>query len=490
MGNEGDTIDQKKVQQQLKDVLDAAPDVIHVISPEMKIINRNSASKKLFPHIKEGDYCHEALHKRNAVCVHCGVTEVFKDGKKHEHESAIRLPDGNKITVYSTSAPIFDENRDVVAAVEILRDITDRKKAQKKLQESEERFSALFNQASDCIILLDPSHEEGPVIVDANISACTMHGYTHEELIGKPISFLNDPDGAKRVSDRVKQMMSGKQLTFEAGHVRKDGSTFPVEVSAQLIHIGGRPYIQAIERDITKRKKTEEVLWKYARDLEIANQLKDLFTDIMRHDLLNHLGIIRNLAELVLEEKRFEDSEDLPMIMSSARKLEEIVDAASSYAKLESTEHIEWKEMDLNAIIKDAEEALQPYFEEKHISLEHLPKGRYAVNTISMVEEVFMNLLSNAIKYSPENTSVTVDIEDSGKNWRVTVADRGSGVPDEYKEKIFNRLTRRKKEGVQGSGIGLAIVKRIADLHGGATGVLDNPKGGSVFYFEIPKKER
>jgi signal transduction histidine kinase len=218
--------------------------------------------------------------------------------------------------------------------------------------------------------------------------------------------------------------------------------------------------------------------------------LKDLFTDIMRHDLLNHLGVIRNLAEFVLEEKRFEDSEDIPMILSSTRKLEEMVNAASAYAMLESAEHIEWKEMDLNAIIKDAEESLQPYFEEKHISLEHRPRGRHAVNTISMVEEVFANLLSNAIKYSPENTSVTVDIEDSGENWRVTVKDQGTGIPDEYKEKIFNRLTRRKKEGVKGSGIGLAIVKRIADLHGGATGVLDNPEGGSVFYFEISKKEQ
>jgi PAS domain S-box-containing protein len=485
-----DITDRKKSEQQLKDIIDAAPDVIHLISSDMKIITRNAASKKLFPHIKEGDYCHEALHKRDEVCTHCGVTEVFKDRKKHEHESTITLPDGNTIIVYSTSSPIFDENGGVISAVEILRDITDRKKAQQELQESEERFSALFNQASDCIILLDPSQGADPVIVDANISACTMHGYTHEELIGKPMSFLNDPDGAKRVSERVEQMMSGKQLTFEAGHVRKDGLTFPVEVSAQLIHIGGKPYIQAIERDITKRKKTEEVLWKYAKDLETANQLKDLFTDIMRHDLLNHLGIIRNLAEIVLEDNKLDDPEDIQMIMSSARKLEEIVDAASTYAKLESAEHIEWKEMDLNTIIKDAEDTLQPYFEEKHITVEHRPRGRYAVNTISMVEEVFVNLLSNAIKYSGESTLVTVDIEDAHENFRVTVADQGAGVPDEYKEKIFNRLTRRKKEGVKGSGIGLAIVKQIANLHRGSTGVLDNPRGGSIFYFEIPKKEK
>ncbi len=475
------------MEQYLKDIIDAAPDVIHVISPEMKILSRNSASKKLFSHVLEGDFCYEALHKRDFVCAHCGVTKVFKDGTKHEHESTIKLPNGKKITVHSTSAPIFDEKGNIIAAVEILRDITDRKEAEKELQESEERFSALFNLASDCILLLDPSGEDSLVIVDANVSACTMHGYTREELIGKPITFLDDPAGAKLVPDRAKQLMGGEPLTFEVNHVRKDGSIFPVDVSSQLIHIGGKPYIQAIDRDITKRKKMEEAVWRYNQELEIANQLKDLFTDIMRHDLLNHTGIIRNLAEIVIEDEKSENPEDIQMIMSSARKLEEMIIAASSYAKLESVENIEWREADLNAIIKDAEESLKPHFEEKNIVLEHIPKGRHITKTISVVEEVFVNLLSNAVKYSPKDTKVTVNIEDAGENWRVTVKDQGDGVPDEYKEKIFKRLTRRKKEGVKGTGIGLAIVKRIADLHRGAAGVLDNPDGGSIFYFEIPK---
>jgi PAS domain S-box-containing protein len=479
--------ERKQAEQQIKDIIDAAPDMIHVISPDMKIINMNSSSKKLFPHIKEGDYCYEALHKRDKVCTHCGVTKVFSDGKKHEHESAINLPIGKKIIVHSTSSPIFDGTGNIIAAVEILRDITGRKEAERELRMSEERFSSLFNLASDGILLLDHSHEEGPIIVDANISACTMHGYTREELIGKPITFLDDPNSAKLVHDRNKQLMSGKPTTFEVNHVRKDGTIFPVEVSAQLIRIGGKPYIQAIDRDITNRKKAEDAIKKYAGDLEVANQLKDLFTDIMRHDLLNQTGIIRTLAEMTLDEKGFTDLKDLQMIESSARKLEEVVNAASSYAKLESAEDIEWKEMDLNEIIKNAEDSLKHHFKEKYMKLEHLPEGKYVASTVPIVEEVFVNLLSNAVKYSGENTKVTVNIEDTGKNWRITVADQGDGVPDEFKENIFSRFTRRKKEGVKGSGIGLAIVKRIAELHRGATGVLDNPGGGSIFYFEIPK---
>jgi PAS domain S-box-containing protein len=487
MGNMNDTVDSTHAEQQLKDIIDAAPDLIHVIAPDMKIINRNATSKKLFPHIKEGDHCYKGLHKRDKICSHCGVIKVFNDQTRQSHESAITLPGGEKIIVHSTSSPIFNGSGDVIAAVEILRDITDRKEAVRALRKSEERFSALFNLASDCILLLDPSQSDDPVIVDANISACNMHGYDLEEMIGKPISFLDTPYESKQIPERSKKLLNGEHLTFETSHLRKDGSIFPVEVSAKIINIGDVPYILAIDRDITKRKKMEERVFKYNQDLEIANQLKDLFTDIMRHDFLNHIGIIRNLSEIMVEEEEFKDSKDLQLILTSSQKLEEMVSAAAAYAKLESTDNIKYEEMDLNVMIKGAEDSLQPYFEGKNISLEHVPEGRYPANTIRVVEEVFVNLLSNAIKYSPRDTKVTVDIEDKGKSWRITVADEGEGIPDEYKEKIFDRLIRRKKEGVKGSGIGLAIVKRIAELHEGAAGVLDNPDGGSTFYFEIPK---
>ena len=469
----------KQSEQQIKNIIDAAPDVIHVISPEMKIITRNAASKKLFPHIKEGDYCHEALHKREMVCAHCGVTKVFKNAEKQEHESSIKLPNGKKITVYSTSSPIFDEMGNVVAAVEILRDITGRKKAEQQLKD-------IINAAPDVIHVISPDMK---LITRNDASKKLFPNIKEGDFCHTALHKRDEVCTHCRVTEVFKD---GRKHEHESTITLPNGSTITVYSTSSPIFDESGNVISAVEilHDITKRKKAEEVIWKYTKDLENANKLKDLFTDIMRHDLLNHLGIIRNLAELVLEDNKLDDSEDIQMIMSSARKLEEIVDAASTYAKLESAEHIEWKEMDLNTIIKDAEESLQPYFEEKHITLKHIPKGRYAVNTISMAEEVFVNLLSNAIKYSDESTSVTVDIEDANENWRVTVADQGTGVPDEYKEKIFNRLTRRKKDGVKGSGIGLAIVKRLADLHGGSAGVLDNPKGGSIFYFEIPKKEK
>ena len=135
-----------------------------------------------------------------------------------------------------------------------------RKRTEKALESSEEQFRSLFDQAADCILFMDPSDPEDPIIVVANLAAHAMHGYAPGELIGKPISLLDEPETKKDIPERIKILLSGRHLTGEAQHVRKDGSTFSVEISARLIQLKGKSYIQAIDRDITERKRAEEAL--------------------------------------------------------------------------------------------------------------------------------------------------------------------------------------------------------------------------------------
>ena len=161
-----------------------------------------------------------------------------------------------------------NENGDITGIQGIARDITRRKQAEASLFDSEERFHSLFNLASDCILLLDPSQKEGSVIVDANLSACSMHGYTREELIGKPITFLDNAECAKKVPEMGLRLRAGEAVSFEIDHIRKDKTVFPVEVSAKLVFIGGKPYILAIDRDITERKRIEEELNRHREHLE------------------------------------------------------------------------------------------------------------------------------------------------------------------------------------------------------------------------------
>jgi diguanylate cyclase (GGDEF)-like protein/PAS domain S-box-containing protein len=142
----------------------------------------------------------------------------------------------------------------------IFRDVSERIASDKALKESEQLFHTLFHQAADSIFLMNPLAKGGPVILNVNKFACDMHGYTQKELIGKPISMLDDSETGEHIPERTRRLMAGEILTFEGTHIRKDGSTFPVEISAQMIKINDKPYILAIDRNIADRKNIEKAL--------------------------------------------------------------------------------------------------------------------------------------------------------------------------------------------------------------------------------------
>jgi signal transduction histidine kinase len=127
--------------------------------------------------------------------------------------------------------------------------------------------------------------------------------------------------------------------------------------------------------------------------------------------------------------------------------------------------------------------------EEKGIEIRFHRFGDAEADVNPLLEDAFSNILSNAVKYSPRGSKVDVNVLDEGQTWLVDVADQGEGIPDEFKEAIFERFERGSKTGVKGSGLGLAIVKRIIELHGGEVWVEDNHPTGSRFRVRIPKLE-
>lgn len=245
--------------------------------------------------------------------------------------------------------------------------------------------------------------------------------------------------------------------------------------------------VRSIRYAIT-RKRQEETLKKYAVELEEANRIKSLFADIMSHDLMNPISVMKTMTELKLE--RTEDDEmrqTLLMITKSVDKLIDMIRSAGMYAKLESTKKLECTSLDLNGVFRAVIENFKPELEKKKMKLEYLAKGKYPAKVNPVIENVFSNLISNAVKYSPEESKIEVNIMNKNGDYRIYVKDWGYGIKDEDKEKLFTRFQRVDKKGVRGTGLGLAIVKRIVELHKGRVWVEDNPEGGSIFYVEIPK---
>ncbi|HXX58246.1 MAG TPA: PAS domain S-box protein [Thermodesulfovibrionales bacterium] len=162
------------------------------------------------------------------------------------------------------------KNGQVAGIQGIARDVSERKKAEQALIESETRYRMLFESAGDGIFILDAEDGKKGQIVDANRSAAKMHGYTVEELVGLNIADLDTPDVAERIPERIERMLTGEWITAELTHRRKDGTVFPVEIDGGLLELGNHKYILAFDRNITERRSAEQEREKLILELQDA----------------------------------------------------------------------------------------------------------------------------------------------------------------------------------------------------------------------------
>ncbi len=223
-------------------------------------------------------------------------------------------------------------------------------------------------------------------------------------------------------------------------------------------------------------------------ELKHSNKLKDLFIDIMRHDLLNPAGSARNMTQMILEdEKDPNKKEPLKLILRSSKRIIEMIENASKLAILESGKELKFEEKDIGQILKRIAIEMTSLADEKNMKIKTNIKGKFKALVNPLIYAVFSNLLDNAIKYGAKNSEVIVKIKEDGSNWKISIADNGDGIPDEEKKAIFNRFKRIQKGAVRGSGLGLAIVKRVVKAHKGRVWVEDNPGGGSIFFVQLKK---
>ncbi len=245
------------------------------------------------------------------------------------------------------------------------------------------------------------------------------------------------------------------------------------------IVLGGRRLILSQRQ----RRQAAEEVERYARDLEEANGLKELFIDIMRHDFLNPATAVQ-MFSMSLQEKGGDPrmKEMASRITHANAKLIEMIQDAAKLSRLSEANKLECDRRDLGRLIREAVRDV-----ECPLAIDFPPAGEYPVTANPILGDVFVNLLTNAVKYAPEGGRVEFGIRDEGADWVATVKDYGPGISDQDKLKVFTRFERLKREGVKGTGLGLAIAKRIVELHQGRIWVEDNPAGGSIFCVSLPK---
>jgi len=188
------------------------------------------------------------------------AVEKVLSGERSYFDAVQTVPGQPAIVWNAVLNPYYDQDGNISGFVGIFSDITARASAEEALRDSEEKYRILFESASDAIFVIDAEGPYAGSIVSANNAAARMHGYELEELQRMRIADLDTPEFSRQAVERIGQILSGNHLSFEVEHIRRNGSSFPVEVTAGPITIKGHRYILAFDRDITDRKHALEAL--------------------------------------------------------------------------------------------------------------------------------------------------------------------------------------------------------------------------------------
>ncbi|HET6616823.1 MAG TPA: PAS domain S-box protein [Gemmatimonadota bacterium] len=370
-----------------------------------------------------------------------------------------------------------------------LGEVLRRKQAEQALRASEERFRALAESANDAFVTVDGRG----IVVHCNPSLQRIFGYSCAEICGKPLNrLLANPQPNGQASSFQHFLDCGEHLTgrtIEVTGRRKDGEELPLEMSLATWETNEGSFVTGILRDITARKQAEESLAEKMEELARSNSELALFTYMASHDLREPLRTVGSnlqlLGKRIVDEADLDTGRQFDFAMSGVRRMQSLIDDLLVYSRV-GTEGKPFEIVESTDVVREATKALSVAIEESEGAVEvgSLPRVR---GDRSQLVQLFQNLLSNAIKFRGDSPPrVEVAAERNGDSWVFTVRDHGIGIDPEYSEDIFTIFHRlHSVEEYPGTGIGLAVCRKIVERHGGRIWMDPEPEGGSSFRFTL-----
>jgi len=418
--------------------------------------------------------------------------------------------DGSRVPVEMSIAIVKDADGKPIGTVGIARDITERKKAEEKLKESEEKFRTFVDTASDLMQITDRYGN----ITDVNEATTRVMGYSREELIGMHFTQILPLKTFERdfKPPFERFIKRGGEIVFDTVFTTKDGKEVYGEVRAVAIHDRGGRYAgsRVVFHDLTERKQAEEELQekneqlnaqreelvRKATELELVSQAKSEFLASMSHELRTPLSAVIGFSELMLDgipgEINDEQRGCLNDILDSGRRLLSLINDILDLSKVEAGKiELKPQNLDIANIVSDVVQIIKPVLNKNRQEIEvsvtqGLPKVRGDKNRL---EQILLNLLSNASKFTDQGGSVRIHAGRKDDYCQVAVIDTGIGIKKEDQEHVFEAfvqgetLSDRKKEG---TGLGLTLTKRFVEAIGGRIWMESEYGKGSTFIFTIP----
>lgn len=517
--------------QELHDIIEFLPDATLVIDRQKRVISWNRAMEEMTGVKKaeilgKGDYAYAVpfygvrkpmlidlvsgenpqVEKRYDFVKRVGTTvcgEAFVPGAYQ----------GRGGYLWSAAAPLMSDDGSVIGFIQSIRDISDRKRAEETVRQSEEKYRQLFATVSDAIFVFDA---ESRKIVEVNETAVRMYGYSHEEFL--ELNYLEITAEPEQTNASIKETIAGTRTHIPLRHhIRKDGAVFPVEISSSTFVLAGRQVLCGVIRDITERRQAEEELCRYRdrledlvreRTLELAKtnelltiEIEDrkraeaalkMFAYSVAHDLkspaVGIYGLTKRLHKMsrdVLDEK---GRNYCDQILKVSEHIAALVEKINLYIVTKES-RLAIENTSIKEILRMLKDEFSPQISIRQIDwVEPESDVEIKADRLSL-HRLFRNLIDNALKYGGERLSkIVIGHEEKADSHIFTVTDNGKGLKGADSEKIFGMFQRHEtSRAVEGAGLGLAIVKEIAEKHGGKVWVEPAATRGAVFCVSIPK---
>lgn len=476
-------------------LLESATDAMIITDQDGRIILVNPAVEQLFGYPRQallGKAMEILLPERFRHAHGSQRTSYFDQPRARGMGTGMELlgqrKDGSEFPVDVSLSPLKTAQGLLVMAT--IHDISRRKQAEQALRESEARLRAIFDTAVDGIVTID----ERGLIERFNPAAEHLFGYTEAEVIGHNVSMLM-PSPYHEAHDGylANYRQSGEKKIIGIGRevvgLRKDGSTFPMDLAVGETQQSERRMFTGTVRDISARKQAEEQRTQLMHELESANEELKNFGYVVSHDLKAPLRAIGSLANWLSTDyaDKFDDEgkEHMRLLIGRVHRMDGLIDGILQYSRVGRVKEVA-VEVDLERLVNDVIDLLAP---PKNIVI-HIESSLPTVMTEpTRIQQVFQNLLSNAIKYMDKaEGEIRIACGAEGKRWKFSIADNGPGIEQQHFEKIFQLFqTLAPRDRVESTGVGLALVKKIVEMYDGRVWLESNVGEGSTFFFTLPR---
>jgi len=492
-----DLSESKESEVKYRGLLEAAPDAMVVVNQGGDIVLVNLQAEKQFGYRRD-----ELLGQKVTNIIPIGFAERLiaddlrsaEDASAQQIETGIELiaqrKDGSEFPIEIMLSPLQSAEGTLVTAA--IRNISVRKAAETHLSQMEGRYRGLLEAAPDAMVVVNQSGE----IVLLNVQAEKQFGYRRDELLGQkvtniiPIGFAERliADDLRSAEDAsAQQIGTGIELIAQ----RKDGSEFPIEIMLSPLRNAEGTLVTAAIRDISVRKKAAVVLLQKVDELNRSNEELGQFAYIASHDLQEPLRMVASYTQLL--SRRYKGKLDtdadefIAFAVDGASRMQRLIQDLLAYSRVGSKGK-DLLETSSEGALQQALVNLRGAIEEGGALVTHDPLPAVFADEMQLVQ-LFQNLVGNAIKYQKKPRVPRIHIsavKNGGKKWDFSIKDNGLGIDPQYFERIFGMFQRlHKRDEFAGTGIGLAICKKIVERHGGNISVESEPGQGSTFHFAL-----